>query len=757
MNRILKLLIAIIGVIIIMLVAGYFIIKSYLTPQRVNNIAEKVATEALQYPVKIGRVGLRFGFKVGITIDSVRIANAKGFSAKPMVEIDRVTLNLKLLPLLGRRIVISGLDFSGIKVRIERNKLQQTNFAAVIPKEAKGSNWTLSLSSIIISKGDAYYLDEITKTEIRLKDIGQQVKFSRHKVSASGKSTLYILKNKTLPEMIIEISNDITYDTLKKDIQVKKINAVYDPIELTISGDLGKLEILDIDAKLKIDDLSKLPSLIPAGSRPEKLSGSIKADCAVSGNIKNIIFAGNSQFKNVSFVPKGMSRGFAKINGALSFTDKAIKDIELQGVFGKAKLQLTGAINNLSKPLFDLKANATGDLQDLEMITNDMKGVQLRGPLVMDLTIKGSPEKPSYTGDYSIKNGLIDGIGLAKPISDFVIQGKFENDAAKINKCSGNIGTSDFSLTGKISNFTKPVIDIKNASRSIDLDEIIPKPDKGKQKNEKAAPITLRGTTKIDRFTGADMEFKNINTNFNFENAIIDLKNCTADAFDGKVQFDLYYNANSPEPYRIHTRMTSISTKKILKRFLNFENLDGALSGISNFQGRGFTKNDVLANLSSSGDIKITNGVFKNFQFATKLFTWLGMKNYDVVDFDDFVVNFNIDKGKTKVNDWALSSKIGDFLLNGTIGLNGSVNLDITTTLSKKYSDIVKKYHGDWIFPIDNKGKATIDLKVTGSFSSPNFSLDKNKIKQRIKGKVKNEFEKKKKEWETKIKNLLNK
>jgi len=757
MNRLLKLLVVIIGAILVILFAGYLIIRTYLTPQRVSSIAEKVVSEAIQYPVEIGRVGLHFGFKVGITIDSVRISNVKGFSQKPMIEIEKTTLNLKILPLLQRRIVIGGLDFYGIKVRVERDKLKRTNFAAVIPKEAKGSSWALSLSSISISKGDLYYLDEITKTELSLKDIDQQIRFKGHKVSASGKSTVYILKNNVLPEMIVQVANEITYDTLQKDVEVKKITAVYDPIELTVIGDIGRMENLDIDAKLKVDDMSKLLPLIPAGSRPEKLSGALIVNCSATGKITKINLAGNSEFKNVSFIPKGLIRGFTKIQGSLSFSDKAIKDIELEGAFGKTKLQLTGAVNNISNPLFNLKAKATGDLDDLEMLTNDMKGVQLRGPLAIDLAIKGSGKNPSYAGDYSIKNGFIDGIGLAKPISDFVIQGKFENNAANISKCGGSIGNSDFSLTGKIINFTKPVIEIKNISHFIDLDEIIPKPDKNKQKSKQGALITLRGSTKIDRFIGADMEFKNINTNFTFENAIIDLKNCTADAFDGKVQFDLYYNANSPEPYRINTRMTSISAKKILKRFLNFDNLEGSLSGISNFQGHGFTKNDVLTNLSSSGNIKITKGVFKNFQFFTKLLAWLGLKTYEVVDFNDFVVNFNIDRGKAKVNDWALSSKVGDFLLNGTIGLNGSVNMDIATTLSKEHSNIVKKYHGDWIFPIDSKARATIDIKVSGSFTSPNFSLDKNKIKERIKGKVKNEFENKKKEWEAKIKNLLNK
>ena len=757
MNKTLKLLLAMIGVVLVTIIIGFFLIKSFLTPQTVNSIAEKVIKETIQYPIEIGRVNLHFGFKVGITIDSIKIANSKGFSREPMLEIDRATMNFKLLPLLARRIVISGLDFNGIKARIERNRQKQLNFAAVIPKEAKGSDWTLSLSSITISKGDLYYHDESSKTEFSIKDIDQKIKFKGHKVSASGKNTLYILKNKILPEMIIKINNDMTYDTLKKDLYIKKVTADYDPLRLAINGNINEMNKLDIEAELKVNDLSRLTPLIPEKSRPEKLGGSFTATCAATGNTKNVKLNGLGELKGVSYTPKNLNRGFTKIQGSFSFTDRSISDIVLSGIFGKAQIKLSGAVNNISSPLLNIQVKATGDLQDLEMLTNDMKGVQLKGPIAVDLTIKGTDKRPSYSGDYKINNGYINGIGLAKPISDFNISGKFVSSSAKITKCSGSIGNSDFSFTGEITNFARPVIDIKNNSQFIDLDEIIPKPDKNRQNTGNGAPITLRGNTKIDRFTGADIEFRNINTNFSFENAIIDLKNCTADAFDGKVRFDLYYNANSPEPYRINTHMTSISTKKILKRFLNFENLDGTLNGISNFQGRGFAKNDVLTNLSSSGNIRITKGVFKNFPFFTKLLTWFGIKNYEIVNFDDFVVNFDIDKGKAKAKDWALSSKVGDFLINGTIGLKGSVNLNVATTLSKEYSNIVKKYHGDWIFPVDNKGRATIDVKITGTFHSPNFSLDKAKIKQRIKGKLKNEFEKKKKEWEQKIKNLLNK
>ena len=387
MSRLLRILLIAIGAIIIIMIAGYFLIKSFLSPKTVRNIAEEIATEALQYPIEIGQVGLHFGFRVGITIDDVKIPNTKGFSRKPMIEIDRTTLNMKLLPLLGRRIVVSGLDFSGLKVNVEKNKQNKTNFAAVIPKEAQGSSWALSLSSVTISQGDVSYVDAMAKTEIKVKDIEQKIRFKGNTVSASGKSTVYILKDQRLPEMIVKVSNEITYDTLKKDLQIKKLTALYDPIDLSIDGTISKLEKLDINAKLKVDDISKLPSLIPADSRPEKLSGTLIAACSVTGTTKKMVVAGNSALKNVSFIPKGLNRGFTKIHGTFSFTNKTIKNISLSAMFGNANLELNGAINNLSSPTLNLKTKATGDLQDLEMLTTDMKDMKMKGPLTLNLSI----------------------------------------------------------------------------------------------------------------------------------------------------------------------------------------------------------------------------------------------------------------------------------------------------------------------------------------------------------------------------------
>jgi uncharacterized protein involved in outer membrane biogenesis len=252
-----------------------------------------------------------------------------------------------------------------------------------------------------------------------------------------------------------------------------------------------------------------------------------------------------------------------------------------------------------------------------------------------------------------------------------------------------------------------------------------------------------------------DMEFKNINTIFKYENGVIDLKNCRAQAFDGDVYLDFYYDVNSPEPYRLSTRMQSVSSQKIFQRFLRMDRVQGNLSGSANFHGRGLDENSVVSNLDGAGNLRFTNGTFSNFPLLTKLLGWLGMKDYRNVQFNNMQGAFTIKKGKATVEGWTVSSRVGDFLTEGTIGLDGRLNLDVAATLSKNSSAMVKKYHGDWLFYVDNSGRAVIDIIVTGKPHAPTFRLNSAKIKQRLKGKLKNEFDQKKKEFEQQIKDWL--
>ncbi len=757
MKRLLKILGVIIGVILIIVILGYIVVSSFLTPKFLRTTVEKMVSEAVNYPVEIGNVSLKFGFKIAIGIDKLSIQNPPHFGSDRIVAIDKIRLNLRLLPLFRRQIEISSINIDGLNLKIQKNKNGQYNLALPQTQKKQGTGWTLALDELLISHGDIAYTDAILNTEFQIKDLRQRIKFKGNLWKIRGNQSLYILKIKNVPELIVKIDNEMEYDTATKNINIKEIKATYEPIDLNLSGTLEKSEILNLKADLRILDLTKTIPLIPKEYRPQSLGGSVKVDVTVLGSTREPKLNGKCELTNINVRPRGLNRDIEKMNGSFAFDMNSIKNIIIQGIVGTSRFDISGSVNNLKNPILDIMLKFACNLKDIETLTNQTKGIKLNGLASLNMTIKGTMNKPSYFGDYAVSEASIDGIGLAKPITNLKVRGTLQNDGAKITECTGHIGRSDFSLSGYISNFTRPVAQINNNSNLIDLDELLPKTKAGKKTDEKGIPISIQGKVKINRLTGMDMEFRNINTDFTYQNGIVDLKNCKAETFDGRVQFDLYYNSSSPEPYRINTRMEDISVQKAFKRFLKFENLQGKISGVNNFQGRGFDQKQVISNLTASGNVRLVNGMFTNFEFLNKLFEWMGYKETRTLPLKDLVCSFKIVNGKSDIEDWSMSTNIGNFLTNGTIKLDGAINLNITLTLNKKESDLLKTYHADWLLYYDPQGRATLDIIATGKLLSPQFRLDTNKIKERIKGRIKDEYDKKKKELEKKLKDLLKK
>jgi uncharacterized protein involved in outer membrane biogenesis len=452
-----------------------------------------------------------------------------------------------------------------------------------------------------------------------------------------------------------------------------------------------------------------------------------------------------------------MVRGIDKISGKILFDQESIEEIDVRGNMGSTRFTITGTVSRVftKQARLDMNIDLTGDLKDFKGMTKEMEQVDLKGALASQFGVKGTISKPEFSGDIKIDDARIDKIGLGKPVSNMDLRARLQGSGLRITSCQGDIGRSDFALTGTISDFSKPVIRIDNRSRYIDLDELMPQTEKRTAKQGQAAPLTMSGSLKIDRLTGMDMEFRNINTTFAYENGVIDLKDCRAQTFDGDVFLSFYYDANNPEPYRLFTRMQSVSSQKILQRFLRMDRVQGILSGSANFKGRGLDENSVVSNLDGAGNLRFTNGTFSNFPLLTKLLGWLGMKDYKNVQYNNMQGTFTIKQGQARVEGWTISSRVGDFLTEGTIGLDGRLNLDVAATLSKTSSNTVKKYHGDWLFYVDKDGRAVIDIVVTGKPHAPTFRLNSTKIKQRLKGQIKNKFEQKKKEFEQQIKDWL--
>ncbi len=751
MNKTTKIVIIIAPVVVVGFVAVYVAISSYLTPERVQSIANRVASEGLQREVTIGTVGIRIGLTTGITINDVVVANTEGFGPEPLLTVDQATLVLRLVPLIQRRIVIGRVDLQGAHARIIHNEKGKTNFELKPSQVQTEHAWALAVSSVKLAHSTVDYIDKKNNITMRLEDISQDIAIDRKALSFSGDGVFHSTVSEAVPEITVQVSNRITYEPEKDQITIERLRAEYERARIDAAGTVTNLKYVDIAVRGNISDIAALAVLIPATSRPENISGAAFLDGKVGGTIEKLSYEGLCELKDVALTPKGLKRGFEKINGKLKLEQNTISDIAVRGNIRGAEVSVTGSVDNVSKPVLDLTARVEGDLADFEDLAAGMEGMKMKGPLTIRLGVRGTSTAPVYSGTYAIENATLDGIGLAQPITGFALKGKFAQSGADIQQCTGVIGNTDFSLSGRITDFKKPTVELTNRSNQVNLDEFLT----GQVRADKGLPITLQGTMVIKKLTGMDMEFKNINTRFMYRDFVVDIKNCAAEAFDGSVLLNFHYDARNPEPYRLDAKLTSVSARPVLKRLFKISSIDGRLSSDGSYEGRSFRQADVKSNLNANGTYVVTNGTFNNFTFITQLLKWLGLKDYSTMDIREMAGHFAIQNGKAKVEDWVLTSSYGNFLVNGTIGLSGNADLDIVTTLDKKYSGIIKQNHAEWLLPFDGQGRATIDIKASGTLQSPSFSLNKTKMQERLKGKITDDFKKKKQELQNKIKGLF--
>ncbi|MGQ9702819.1 MAG: DUF748 domain-containing protein, partial [bacterium] len=207
MKKLLRILVLIIGIIIALIIIGYIAISSLLTAGYLRSVVEKMASEAINYPVEIGRVSLNFGFKIAIGIDHLSIPNPPEFSMDKMVSIENIRLNLKLLPLLKRQIVISGISVKGANVKIQKNINNQYNIMIPQMKKKGGKGWAIELDEINIYRSNVSYYDHTSKIDLQIKDIRQTIRFKHNLITVNGNQTLYLLKTKIIPELIVKINN----------------------------------------------------------------------------------------------------------------------------------------------------------------------------------------------------------------------------------------------------------------------------------------------------------------------------------------------------------------------------------------------------------------------------------------------------------------------------------------------------------------------------------------------------------------------
>jgi len=122
MSRLLKILLAIVGVLVVLLLGVAVAVMVLVDPNEYRGeIAAAVEEQTGRSFVIDGELGLRVLPCCAVAIDDTRLGNPPGFDEADFASVDSVRLGLQLLPLLfSQRVVVDEVRLDGLAVNLRR-------------------------------------------------------------------------------------------------------------------------------------------------------------------------------------------------------------------------------------------------------------------------------------------------------------------------------------------------------------------------------------------------------------------------------------------------------------------------------------------------------------------------------------------------------------------------------------------------------------------------------------------------------------
>jgi uncharacterized protein involved in outer membrane biogenesis len=153
MSRPLKIVLMTLGALLASLLIGIVYLSTLISPAKLTQMLILEVREATGRELMIaGPVSLGFLPRIAVSAEQVSLSNASWAKQPKMASLDKVALEISLMPLLGRRIEVSSIQLSGLTLNLETNAKGDGNW---LMGDIVSPNGTTASSSTGAAQADA--------------------------------------------------------------------------------------------------------------------------------------------------------------------------------------------------------------------------------------------------------------------------------------------------------------------------------------------------------------------------------------------------------------------------------------------------------------------------------------------------------------------------------------------------------------------------------------------------------------------------
>jgi uncharacterized protein involved in outer membrane biogenesis len=424
-----------------------------------------------------GEIDLAIGFSPSLVVTDIALSNASWGSQPQMIEIERLQVQVRLLPLLFKDVEVNRIGLSGVKVLLETGP------------DAQG-NWDFPAGDNSAGSAGAFKPAEIDVDQVSIENL--HLTFRRHKTASKMQFTLASLemtRQGTEDALMLKLRADSNGQPLALSGKIGRIRRIFAherfPLQLSgrlanaavkINGaidDILNLQGIGVEAQLTGKNLATLGLFLDTrlpktkafdvtghlkGSRDSLRLDNIKGnlsgsgvDIAVSGSVGNLI-----AFSGVDLKLKSSGKDLAEFGGIIGEKLPATDQFEIQG-------RLTGSTAALALQ----KAQGSARRGSLHFtVTGVVKDL---------LTLRGMDLQSRLSGKDLAEFGEIIGEKLPA-IDQFEIQGRLTGSTEMLSlaaaRGSARRGSLHFTVTGAVKDLlTLKGMDLQSRLTGKDLAE----------------------------------------------------------------------------------------------------------------------------------------------------------------------------------------------------------------------------------------------------------------------------------------------
>ncbi|RLA09381.1 MAG: hypothetical protein DRQ54_02840 [Gammaproteobacteria bacterium] len=189
MSKPIKILLVIVALVLLLPVIAAIIATQVIDTDDIKKLAaDQVAAQTGRQLTIDGEIGMSIFPWLSLDLGHTSLSNAPGFGTEPMIEVEQISVSLKLLPLLSGNIQLDTIELDGLKADLQIDADGQSNFAdlagepsvaaqqpATTPVQKSSSGGMalaiFTLGGIEITNARIHWRDQTTGTDIDVHDL----------------------------------------------------------------------------------------------------------------------------------------------------------------------------------------------------------------------------------------------------------------------------------------------------------------------------------------------------------------------------------------------------------------------------------------------------------------------------------------------------------------------------------------------------------------------------------------------------------